>query len=111
MFPCDFCKIFWNTFLWNTYGQLLFLNFLARRSGDIVALPGLSTLPQSGTTTYLVPGVNCQVVLKDKTIDGSNKRVIERSTCAEGWTMEAALLKFFGGAGQDLETESGGNKF
>lgn len=56
-------------------------------------------------------GVNCQVVLKDKAIDGSNKRVIERSTCAEGWTMEAALLKFFGGAGQGLETESGGNKF
>ena len=25
--------------------------------------------------------------------------------------MEAALLKFFGGAGQGLETESGGNKF
>lgn len=88
---------------------MIFFIFLGKRSGDIVALPEISALPASGTKTYLVPGVNCQVTLKDKTIDGSSKRVIERSACAEGWTIKAALAKFFGDVGQNLEVETAGN--
>lgn len=56
----------------------------------------------------MAPGVNCYVQLKDKTIDGSSKRVIERSSCPEGWTLKDALQKFFGEAGQNLESETAG---
>ena len=56
----------------------------------------------------MAPGVNCQVQLKDKTIDGSSKRVIERLSCPEGWTLKDALQKFFVEAGQNLESETAG---
>ena len=42
-------------------------------------------------------------------IDGSSKRVIERSICVKCWTIESAFTTVFGYVSQDLETETGDN--